>query len=127
VGAPADLYHDGSGVSPDEKLAIDAAAAERIVAAFTTGDAALRRFAPDAAAVLWPEHFDVSATLDDVTYGMSPGDSYLDEPYVYVSPPSPPDDPFFNQSFGAARALRDVGDVNDVIAFFTKGRRILTA
>lgn len=124
VGPPAGLYHDGSGLAAEEVLAIDPAHAALIVAGFGIGDAALRRFAPDPPAVLWPEHFDLSTSLDEVNYGVSAGDSYLDEPYAYVGPWTPRPDPYFNAPFGAARPLRDLGDVAAVAAFFAEGRRI---
>ena len=42
--------------------------------------------APDDARVqLWPEHFDAAVAEDPATYGVSPGDDDVDEPYVYVS------------------------------------------
>jgi hypothetical protein len=125
IGPPADLYQDGSGVSPREKLAIDAAVASLIVVGFETGAEALRRFAPDTRAVLWPEHFDVSTTVDEVTYGVSAGDSYLGEPYAYVSTGAGRQDPFFNAPFGAARPLRELGSPDDVVGYFTEGQDLL--
>ena len=41
---------------------------------------------------MWPEHFDLACDIGDeaagtrATYGASPGDSTIDEPYVYVGP-----------------------------------------
>jgi hypothetical protein len=34
---------------------------------------------------LWPEHFDAALAAEPATYGFSPGDDDVDEPYVYVS------------------------------------------
>src|SRR6185503_16051883 len=52
---------------------------------------------------IWPEHFDLGATVDGRIIGFSPGDSYNDEPYVYVGPrPAHADDGFWNAPFGAA-------------------------
>lgn len=124
VGAPPDLYADGSGVEPDEVLDLDPAHAALIVAAFGIGDAALQHFAPDTPAVLWPEHFDLGISLDEVNYGVSAGDSYLAEPYAYVGPWTTRADPFFNAPFGAARPIRLLGDALAVSAFFTEGHRI---
>lgn len=94
---------------------------------FTTGaprvDRVLmpRRFAPDLTPVLWPEHFDVGIQLDEVNYGISPGDHYVDEPYAYVGPWTPRTGEFWNAPFGAARPLRDLpGDALD--AFLAEGR-----
>ena len=36
--------------------------------------------------VLWPEHFDVAATEDEVNYGVSAGDDYHPTPYAYLGP-----------------------------------------
>ena len=75
AGAPADLYDDSSGVDVDEPLAVDAGAAAEIAAWFATGDAALRATFPDVEPVLWPEHFDLAVSVDEVNYGVSPGDA----------------------------------------------------
>ncbi|GGM13746.1 hypothetical protein ACFFX1_32025 [Dactylosporangium sucinum] len=120
VGAPKDLYSDGSGASPGDRVVTDGAA--ELLAALTTGDAALRRLTTDAAPVLWPEHFDVGVSLDEVNYGVSTGDSAIDEPYAYVGPWKPREGAFWNVSFGAAVPLRDLGDTAGVFAFFEEGR-----
>ena len=127
VGAPADLYHDGSGVAPNEVLAINPELAALIIDGFDMGDAALRQFAPDQSAVLWPEHFDLSVTVDEVNYGVSPGDTYLDEPYAYVGPRTPREDPFFNAPFGAAQPLRALPTPAALTTFFATGRDLATA
>lgn len=31
-------------------------------------------YVSDSSPILWPEHFDVGITLDQVNYGLSPGD-----------------------------------------------------
>jgi hypothetical protein len=119
-----EVYHDGSGVGPDDVLHVDPEAAARIARAYATGDAALRGFAPDQTPVLWPEHFDLGITLDEVNYGVSPGDGAVAEPYAYAGPWTPPPvDDFWNQPFGAARALADSAD--EVAAFFEEARRRL--
>jgi len=54
---------------------------------------------------LWPEHFDLGCNIEGVNFGASPGDSHVDEPYVYVGPWNTdglPDGGFWNASFGAA-------------------------
>lgn len=123
VGPPADLYRDGSGADPDEKLDLDPGAAAHLAAAFAVGDEALRRFAPAEVPVLWPEHFDVGISVDEVNYGVSPGDGYLDEPYAYVGPWQPRRGPFWNAPFGAARPMAVLTDVESVHGFFVEGRR----
>ena len=76
VGAPADLYSDGSGVTPDDPIDVDPAAAARLALWFAAGEDALRRLAPPEDPILWPEHFDLGVTVDEVNYGVSPGDSF---------------------------------------------------
>jgi hypothetical protein len=73
--------------------------------------------------VLWPEHFDVAVTLDEVNYGVSLGDGYLPEPYAYVGPWQPRTGEFWNAPFGAAKPLTGM-DVED---FFRTGLRQLSA
>lgn len=124
VGPPMGLYHDGSGLPEHEVLTVDAAAAAVLADAFAIGDAALRAFAPTKTAVLWPEHFDVGITVDEVNYGMSLGDSYLDEPYAYVGPWQAREGDFWNAPFGAARPLRQLDGVDEVSEFFARGRTL---
>jgi hypothetical protein len=123
VGAPEGLYHDGSGVAPDEPLRLDPEAARRLAECWTIGDAALRALEPGEEPVLWPEHFDVGIRTRDTNYGVSPGDGYLAEPYAYVTPPSPRTGPFWNAPFGAARPVHEI----DVLKFFEEGRRHIDA
>lgn len=118
IGAPRDLYHDGSGAAPDDLVVTDGA--EAILAAFAAGDAALRELSPDATPVLWPEHFDLGISLDEVNYGVSAGDTAIDEPYAYVGPWRPRDGEFWNMPFGAAHPVRQLPDL---LAFFAEGRR----
>jgi hypothetical protein len=125
VGAPADLYHDGSGVDPDEPLGLDPDAAAVLADALAVGDAALRALAPDLTPVLWPEHFDLGISVAEVNYGLSPGDRYLDEPYAYVGPWTRREGAFWNAPFGAARPLRDLGGVDEVVAFYAEARDLL--
>jgi hypothetical protein len=119
AGAPAGLYRDGSGVEPDERIVLDPAALKTAVAAFAAGVEALRRFAPGEQPVLWPEHFDLASTVDEINYGVSPGDGYSPEPYAYVGPHRPRQGPFWTAPFGAARPL---AELTDIAAFFTEGR-----
>ncbi|WP_432828237.1 hypothetical protein [Dactylosporangium sp. CA-092794] len=118
AGAPRDLYPDGSGVAEQDVIVLDGA--PEILAAFAAGDAALRGLSADQTPVLWPEHFDVGVSLDDVNYGVSAGDSTIDEPYAYVGPWTPREGEFWNVSFGAAHPVRELPDLG---AFFGEGRR----
>jgi hypothetical protein len=89
---------------------------------FARGDDALRWLAPGVEPVVWPEHFDVAVTLDEVNYGVSPGDGYLDEPYAYVGPHTSRAGAFWNAPFGAARPAAEL-DGDALRAFFADGRR----
>jgi hypothetical protein len=120
AGEPAGVYSGGPGVRPAETITFDADALKALSAAFVDGDRALRELAPDVTPVLWPEHFDVAITLDEVNYGVSPGDGYLGEPYAYVGPFVAREGEFWNAPFGAARPLRDLDGA--VTAFFRTGR-----
>jgi hypothetical protein len=116
-----DVYHDGVDVAADDPIELEPDRVATLLDAFATGDAALRVFAPDEVPVLWPEHFDVGISRDEVNYGLSPGDATLSEPYAYVGPWVPRSGPFWNQSFGAARPLAELGGVDAVVAFFREG------
>ncbi|MER7542975.1 hypothetical protein ABTW95_08220 [Spirillospora sp. NPDC127506] len=122
AGAAQDLYKDGSGVGPDETLGVGAEAAHRVHEAFARGQEALSRFAPDVTPVLWPEHFDLGISLDEVNYGVSPGDSHLDEPYAYAGPWEPRQGAFWNASFGATRPLRLLPGATALFDFFMEAR-----
>jgi hypothetical protein len=119
AGAPEGLYDDGSGAGPHDVLRLDPRAVAELADAFAAGDAALRRFAPDQSPVLWPEHFDLAVSVDEVNYGVSPGDRTIGVPYAYVGPWTPRTGEFWNQPFGAAAP---VADLPDLAAFFAAGR-----
>jgi hypothetical protein len=122
VGAPADLYHDGSGVGPDDVAEVDPVAAGYLLGCLAAGDAALGRFAPAEEVILWPEHFDIGITVDEINYGVSPGDSYLGEPYAYVGPWQRRTGDFWTAPFGAVRPLGPEPSVDELVAFFVEGR-----
>lgn len=122
AGPPADLYRDGSGVNADEALHFDDESIAVLASAFELGDAALRAFAPDETPVLWPEHFDVGISVDEVNYGLSLGDDFYGEPYVYVGPWRRRDGDFWNAPFGAIRPLTELSDVDSIVAFLAEGR-----
>jgi len=122
AGGPVGVYHEGSGAQPGDPVDLDAAAARYLAGCFAVGDAALRRFAPEHTPVLWPEHFDVGISADEVNYGVSLGDAAVAEPYAYVGPWKPRTGDFWNQPFGAARPLRELGGEAGVAAFFAEAR-----
>jgi hypothetical protein len=123
VGRPAGLYEDGSGVDPDETLTVDPGQAGVIMGALARGHDALTAFAAGEPPVLWPEHFDVALRLDDINFGVSPGDGFSAEPYAYIGVvAAPAGDGFWNAPFGAAVPLREFPDAPAVTAFFAAGR-----
>jgi hypothetical protein len=85
---------------------------------------------------LWPEHFDVGTGLDlgagrGVNLGFSPGDSFWEEPYLYVGPwgpERPGGSAYWNAPFGAALARSGVDGVDGVAecaAFLRRGLELL--
>lgn len=119
-----DVYSDGPQVSPSEIVRLDPLSVQVVETAFRLGEDALRSFRPDAERTLWPEHFDVATTVDDLNYGVSPGDGYLDTPYAYVGPLHPLTGNFWNAPFGAARLVDELVDVAGITAFFSEGSRL---
>src|SRR5580692_992909 len=111
VGRPEGAYEDGAGVDPDETLTLDPDRADEVLSALSVGHDALVAFAPAETPVLWPEHFDVAIRVDDATFGLSPGDGFIEEPYAYVGVSRPPaGDAFWNAPFGAAVPLTELPD-----------------
>ncbi len=121
-GVPSGLYSDGSGIGPQEQLVVDPVWAAKLAEAFAVGDAALRTLDAPAEPVIWPEHFDIGVRLDQINYGVSPGDGYLAEPYAYVGIDPVPAGPFWNAPFGAVRPLAEFPDAAAVASFFAEGR-----
>jgi hypothetical protein len=120
----ADVYADVVSTPVDAPLQVSADGAAELATAFDHGDKALLAFAPDAEAVLWPEHFDIgiSVAVEEVNYGVSPGDSFIATPYAYVGPWKVTPGAFWTESFGAARPLSELTDVAAIIAFFRAGQ-----
>ncbi len=116
-----EVYADGPTLTRDETLRLSADAAAVIADAFARGDAALRELAPSEEPVLWPEHFDLGNTLDEVNYGVSPGDVHSPVPYAYVGPWAARRGPFWNTAFGAARPMAELPDVASLLGFFREG------
>ncbi|OHV34458.1 MULTISPECIES: hypothetical protein [Pseudofrankia] len=132
-GGPAEVYHLSTPCDPDAPLAVDAAAASRIAYWYALGDAALRRWRAEipgdepTGITLWPEHADVAIRAADINYGASPGDEYIERPYLYVGPPEPPPpspDGYWNVSFGAYITWDKIHSVADAVDFFREGRRL---
>ena len=64
----------------------------------------------------------VAVTVDEVNYGVSPGDPDHDLPYAYVGPWRARRGAFWNEPFGASRRLADLGDAAAVAGFLRAGR-----
>ncbi len=129
-GPPEGVYDIVDPLAPDAVLDLDAAAVEWIYRSHYAGGYALKQVLPEQHPVLWPEHFDVAATEDEVNYGVSAGDDYHALPYAYVGPWTPRTGSFWNAPFGAVRALDPGHDVDelagDIVAFLTEGRTRLS-
>jgi hypothetical protein len=117
-----DVYSDSVSMEINDEVDLDLDHLQALCGALATGDHALRLLAPQETPTLWPEHFDVGITLEQVNYGVSPGDSHLNDPYAYVGPWQPRSGEFWGEPFGAARLIADVPDVDGVLAFFKEGQ-----
>ena len=131
-GAPEGLYGEHAELGPDDELVVDPAAVAVVLGALSAGAAALGELAAGTGhstetPVLWPEHFDVGVSLDEVNYGVSPGDAAHDLPYAYVGPWTPRDGAFWNEAFGASRPVADLRDAAGILAFFREGRALAAA
>jgi len=128
-GPPDGVYEVLDPLSADAALDVDAAAAVWLYRSHYAGGHAIKNVLPDAHPVLWPEHFDVAASEDEATYGVSAGDDYHPTPYAYVGPWSARSGPFWNAPFGALHPLAAAHDVDalasQITEFFQLGRREL--
>ncbi len=97
-GAPGAVYRPTSPLAVDAPLALDPAAVAQLARWFALVQAALERLAGDEEATpgrpgaiqLWPEHFDLATSAEEVNLGGSPGDETHPRPYLYVGPWRPP-------------------------------------
>jgi hypothetical protein len=71
AGPPTGVYDVVDPLQPDDVLDVDAAAAELVYRSLYAGGHALKKILPEEHPVLWPEHFDVAVTEDEVNYGVS--------------------------------------------------------
>jgi hypothetical protein len=133
-GAPP-LWTATTPLDLDAELELDVSSMSALAAWFGTVADALTRFAPDSEQTLWPEHFDLAINLSvgagEATFGGSPGDDDVPEPYAYVVPPADPvpdrDLTFWNARFGAMLPHASVTSGADVAAFFDEARRRLAS
>jgi hypothetical protein len=98
LGAPNGVYTPTTPCSPDLAIGLDVDAARTLAAWIALADSLLSDLREAYAAhdpsptTLWPEHFDLACELGDeqagtrATYGASPGDETIPQPYLYVSP-----------------------------------------
>lgn len=126
VGPPDGVYEVVDPLRFDTVLEVDGEAAELVHRSLYAGGFALTSVLPQGHPVLWPEHFDVAVTEDEVNYGVSPGDDFHPLPYAYVGPWTSRIGEFWNAPFGAFKALDPSHDVDrlaaDVTEFFDRGR-----
>jgi hypothetical protein len=126
LGPPDGAYDVVDPLPADTVLDIDSRAADWMYRSHYAGGHALKNVLPEAHPVLWPEHFDVSATEDEVNYGVSAGDDYHPTPYAYVGPWTQRTGPFWNAPFGAVYPLERSADVDvltsHIADFFERGR-----
>lgn len=145
VGAPANVYTPATTLDPDAALAVDAPAARALADWYALAHMCLAEACglhPDTAPSsrqLWPEHFDLAMDLGDeaagtrATYGASPGDDTIAEPYLYVSPwdPARKTGPFAEHPFGAASAYAALVAAPEperaAVAFFDSAARLVLA
>ncbi|MBX7432924.1 hypothetical protein JDV09_12515 [Mycobacterium sp. Y57] len=125
-GPPEGVYEIVDALPDGAILDIDAAAAELLYRSLYAGGYALKQFLPEQHPILWPEHFDVAVSADEVNYGVSAGDDHHPGPYAYVGPWKQRNGAFWNAPFGALLALDPAHDVDaltsDVAEFFRRGR-----
>jgi len=122
AGAPDGVYSEHAELTSTDELHVDPAVAGLVLDWFGRGDRALRQFAPHLVPVLWPEHFDLGIALDEVNYGVSPGDRGHPLPYAYVGPWTQRAGAFWEAPFGAIRPADVLPDAESVVAFFAAGR-----
>ncbi len=127
VGPPDGVYDIIDPLPAHADLKLDRSAAEWIHRSHYAGGHAIKNVLPEQHPVLWPEHFDVAATEDDVNYGVSAGDDFHPTPYAYVGPFAQRMGPFWNAPFGAVYRLDPAHDVDELTSriadFFERGRR----
>jgi hypothetical protein len=119
-------YHDQISGDAQTKLTATPAANAQVLTVFTIGAEAMAAFS-DVKAILWPEHFDFAIRVDEVNYGISPGDGYWPQPYAYLGPNEVGHDPFWNAPFGAVHPMdpSDPDAAATTQAFLRAGRDTL--
>jgi hypothetical protein len=114
----------------DKALEIDATHAELLADFFALTDAALaefrRRHADERPTIaqLFPHHFDLAITMQEVNFGGSPGDADHDQPYLYVGPWSISPHSEWNEAWGASMPWSQQITAEQAVEFFERGRSI---
>jgi len=123
LSVPFEAGHDTPALGDvDEPLAIDLGEAAALAAWWHLGwqaiDVAVIGERDAMAVQLWPEHFDAGTSVatgdaddDRCNLGVSPGDAFSDEPYLYVGPWTnrrPGDASYWNVAFGAVLTRHDL-------------------
>jgi hypothetical protein len=137
-GAPADVYPPATSLDPDAPLDLHPAAVELVHRWFHVTATALDRLSErhrdldPSVAQLWPEHFDVAATMAEANYGGSPGDDEHDSPYAYVGPwdvaqldRQGDGGELWNEPFGASRDHTALPTADAMLGFFDAGLSVL--
>jgi hypothetical protein len=147
-GPPDTAWAERFDVPPpgnlDERLAVDPEAAALLGDWYGLAWSVLEELRAEPASVgasrvqLWPEHFDAAFDCQPgeqrATFGASPGDAAVPEPYLYALPESfeaaPPDEYWNATSFrGAILPLSSLVDEADqrsaALAFLRRGRALL--
>ena len=147
-GRDLEVHDPPASVPPDSRLSIDPEAGAWLGRWFELGDEVRRALAADDASVeassptWWPEHLDIAIEVlpDDrrASYGLSPGDDGVAEPYAYVSVWYPDrigglDDPRWDASSfpGALVTARELADRDapgdELLGWFRIRRDLLAA
>jgi hypothetical protein len=127
LGLPDGVYTPSTPCAPELPIASDVEAAHALTAWIAFGDALLIELRETYAAhdpsgtTLWPEHFDLACDLGDktagvrATYGASPGDEVIGQPYLYVGPwePSRRTGKLATHPFGAAITYDELSAAGD--------------
>jgi hypothetical protein len=124
---------------PDAALEVDAGASVFLGHWYGMGQSVIdqlpdrlgARAAALSEAQLWPEHFDLAVDVElgdgrHVNVGFSPGDDFVDEPYVYVGPQDMTglEGEYWNAGFGAYlpySAIDENDQAETAVAFIDKG------
>jgi len=123
VGPPAEVYRANAPLPAEQILDLDADAVDVVYRSLYSGGIAIKDVVPEGHPVLWPEHFDVAVTANEVNYGVSAGDDYHPLPYAYVGPwdhaTAGRTGPLWNAPFGALHAFDAAADTDALAADIT--------